>query len=118
MRLTQEIIDGLDDGVRDLVVWLNEQGFETTDSGDGSKYGEMEGAMDCPMVAIVTTDDYLVHDADKLLALLENQGVDFPQDIVEGLPAIQATYNPIDQTGIILLTDILSKDLKSLHNKD
>jgi hypothetical protein len=35
MSLSQDVIDALDPGIRDLVVRLNKLGFDTCDSGDG-----------------------------------------------------------------------------------
>jgi len=42
----------LDEGIRDIVELLQGKGFNTTDSGDGSKYGKMEGALPYPHVII------------------------------------------------------------------
>lgn len=36
--------DDIDEGIRDLVILLNECGYETTDSGDGTNY---ENGMEC-----------------------------------------------------------------------
>lgn len=40
----------LDEGIRDVVRMLNDHGIETCDSGDGSKAGEMECAIEIPHV--------------------------------------------------------------------
>ena len=44
--------EDLDNGIRDLVEALWLAGFVTTDSGDGSKFGVMECAMDFEHVAV------------------------------------------------------------------
>lgn len=38
-------IEAVDEGIREFVLFLWELGYETTDSGDGSKYPEMECAL-------------------------------------------------------------------------
>ena len=111
MRLPDHIIKGLSPGVRELVVWLNAWGFETVDSGDGSNYAAgMEGAMDCPMVAIVASPDDLVQDAVDLMDLLRDRGVKFGPE--EGQPRIQAIFDPADGSAVIVLTDVLSADVE------
>lgn len=45
--------DQLDAGIRDVVRRLHAQGFETTDSGDGTKAADMSCAVPWPMVACV-----------------------------------------------------------------
>ena len=42
--------DTLDPGIRDVVRAINEWGWKTCDSGDGSKAGTMECALDHPHV--------------------------------------------------------------------
>lgn len=40
-----EVVDELDPGIRDIVLILNNLGYKTSDSGDGSKYPEMACAL-------------------------------------------------------------------------
>lgn len=50
--------DELDPGIRDLVRFLRERhGFNTTDSGDGSKAATMDCAMPFPHVVIKIDGD-------------------------------------------------------------
>ena len=63
--------DELDPGIRDVVRAINEWGWKTTDSGDGSKAGEMECALDHPHVFAYAWDPARLIDeahelADKL----------------------------------------------------
>lgn len=61
----------LDDGVRDLVRRLREAGFNTTDSGDGSKYPHMGCAVPWPMIAIFGDEpENMIEDRVKLKELL------------------------------------------------
>ena len=114
----------LSPGVRELVVWLNRHGFKTTDSGDGSNHAAgMEGAMPCPMVAITTEPYRLVTDTQLLFRMLREHGVQFDHEC-RGMtcdppeeanwPAIQASYDPADGSSVILLTNVLSKDVRGL----
>ena len=101
--LDTKTIDGLSPGVRDLVVLLNANGFETCDSGDGSNHAAgMEGAFEGPMVAISTSPERMVYDAHRLLRFLHG--------LIEG-PKIEASYDPADEIAIILLTWELTKDI-------
>jgi hypothetical protein len=126
--LSDDTVMGLSSGIRSLVVWLDRQGFNTTDSGDGSNHAAgMEGAMPCPMVAITTEPHRLVADAQLLFRMLREQGVDFnhacrgmtcdpPEEA--NWPQIQASFDPADGSGIILLTNVLSKDVRECRKMD
>lgn len=114
--LTQEIINGLSPGIRELVVMLNNNGFETTDSGDGSLFKEgMECACPVPMVSIRVTKYSLISEADRLTKLLKERGLVFtaPQTTEEAEKAasLEATYFPTTDVAMILLVNVLSKDV-------
>lgn len=97
MILKQEVIDKLSPGVRDLVIYLNHCGFETTDSGDGSNYADgMEGAMPVPMVAVkVEASEFFVRAVD--LHYILNQWEKDQWDV-------QANYSPKDGVCVLLAT--------------
>ena len=104
-------IKNLPPKVRDLVVWLNEQGFQTTDSGDGSNFENgMEGALPVPMIVIKTTIIDLIIKASDLHATLSGIGVDF-SDPLNG-PKIEATYDPEDESALIILYNVTSDMVK------
>lgn len=118
--MTSEDNADLSPGIRDLVVWLNEQGFRTTDSGDGSNHDAGMGcAVDFPMVAIlVEPASALIAESDRLGRLLGERGIDFeppecdccdPPDEITW-PTIQGTYDPHNGTAIIVLSNVLSED--------
>lgn len=67
--------DDLDPGIRETVRWLADLGFRPTDSGDGSKAGWMEGAMEWPHVAMTVERDALQAEADRLLAACVDRGL-------------------------------------------
>lgn len=100
-------------GVRDLVLWLNKEGYETTDSGDGTHHGEgMECAVPFPMIAIKAGKYEVRWRCDFLYEELSGRGVKFgsgPDD-----PRIDGNYNPVTGAGVIVLSNILSKDV-DLH---
>lgn len=86
----------LDDGIRATVQGLREAGFNTTDSGDGSKAGFMEGAMDRPMVAVLAQSRATIcDDADALLGWLSEHEP-------ERLWDVSATYAPRDGVAVIV----------------
>ena len=67
--LPAAVLATLDPGIRDVVVKLREQGFETTDSGDGSKADTMGCAWPFPMAVAVVERDHLLAEADRMAAL-------------------------------------------------
>lgn len=82
----------LDPGIRRFVKWLNDRGYQTTDSGDGvtkGEFGEPE-----PHVYMVVSADNLVCWAHMLRKDLNALGVTDGQ--------VQATYNPDD--GVAMLS--------------
>lgn len=56
MSTTAINYDALDPGIRAMVRAINEWGWETCDSGDGSKAGEMECALPYPHVFAYARD--------------------------------------------------------------
>lgn len=96
----------LDPGIRKVVRWLNENGFETTDSGDGrSKFlGEDPPccAMNFPNVAITVPRDRLVAEALRLEDLLRSKGcgpVAAREEETPGEVTLQAFYEPVEAGG-------------------
>ncbi len=88
--------DELDPGIRKAVRVLREAEYETTDSGDGSKAGETEGALDYPHVFIrlpATLD--LVAEAHRAQRYLNEAGL--PGSVVK------ATYSTKDETAMLLV---------------
>lgn len=83
----------LDDGIRGMVLWLRDNGFRTTDSGDGSKHGNMGGALPVPHVAMVIVPSDMISECDRLHALVND-----PEWQVEG------TYIPGAALGVILVS--------------
>jgi len=72
----------IDPGVRELVRLLRAAGFNTCDSGDGSKAKDMECAVPYPMVAIQVEKKYFFQELDRLGAFMARQG--YPDWTVEG----------------------------------
>lgn len=108
--LTPKVIETLSPGIRALVVWLNKQGFKTCDSGDGSNFkGGMECAVEFPMVVIKANGHTLKRECLLLYDMLMSRGVDFTPR--ENGPEIQATFNPADGESIIMLMNVLSRDI-------
>ena len=107
--------DKLDPGIRFTVKWLHERGFTTTDSGDGSKAGEMEGALDIPHVAIKPGGEEheypyainLAHLAQQTANRLREELWDDGRHVEPG--TIQATYDPFDGSWVIMLYAALTE---------
>lgn len=117
MSLDAETIESLCPAVKDLVIWLNGMGYKTVDSGDGSNAEFMEGAMECPMVAIQVEALDLVERSNSLYELLKDHGVPFhpPECCCDNKPDVQGTYKPDDGQAVVLLLNITSDmvDLRS-----
>ena len=91
----------LDPGIVEVVAFLRRHGFRTTDSGDGRSKGDtMDCALDVPNVAMVCEPGTLLAEADRLRATLEAAGVALT---TENAPSIQASYDPVDGSAVVLL---------------
>lgn len=93
----------LDPGIRNVVRFLRENGFETTDSGDGSKAEAMDCALDVPNVFCVVPKEVAFDEADRLQRLIcEKLQVDAGALIAGGI-AVELTYSPLDQVCVLSL---------------
>lgn len=93
-------------GIRRTVALLRSWGFETTDSGDGvtNVQAGMEGAMTRPNVYITVRSDEMIGEADRLLGLLLDIGVEVDTQGPDDAPCIQGMYDPCgDSAGILLM---------------
>jgi len=108
--------DELDPGIRKTVRWLNELGFETTDSGDGITKLEAGWPEDeliaCPHVVIKVPPQMLVRAARNLKTHLEYAGFCVEPTGYSNI-SIQASYDPTDDSAIIVLLGISDKAWKS-----
>jgi hypothetical protein len=87
----------LDPGIRDVVKVLRENGFYTTDSGDGVSKTERDGVIDFPHVVMLPDegDTTGIATADRLLKVVMQN--DLPHDT----GVIESSYDPTD--GYILI---------------
>ena len=95
-------INSLDPGIRRVVAFLRERGFETTDSGDGvtkPAAGDTE-ALTEPHVFMVANWSSLINEANRLLLVLDEHGVDTSDLVVE------ASYDPRNQVGVVALVGL------------
>lgn len=110
----------LDPGIRQVVRWLNDNGFYTTDSGDGVTKFEADEPMCCampfPNVAIQTSAAQLIDECNRLTSLLADQGVQVeplgPEEVVT-VVSLQGFYDPTISTenGYITLMGLDDKRL-------
>lgn len=89
----------LDPGIRWVVIWLNKIGFETTDSGDGRTKPPGPDVLPYAHVAIKSSPTSLLSDADHL-----RRRIDDARPGGSVMPSIQATYDPADQSAVILVS--------------
>jgi len=119
--------EDLDPGIRDVVAWLRSEGFNTTDSGDGvtKLQGDnpYEGALEIPHVFMAVDNDKLFSEADRLLKVMEDKGIDLTETVLlEGdqeAPAIniEATYFPTIKMATITLTGVNDEMLHKAEAK-
>jgi len=112
---SEEFYESLSPGIRKLVRKLNEWGFDTTDSGDGTNYKEgMECAVPYPMVVILLDREKRdpFEETDRLTKLLTDAGVEIGSERVpEYLRWVQLTYSSVDRNCIVTVDNILDSDL-------
>lgn len=88
-------MSALNPGIVETVLWLNRNGFETCDSGDGETH-DYECDSDFPYVHMMVKAEHLAQEAKRLRELLKKQfGIDtVPLDESMSTASIQATYDP------------------------
>ena len=98
-------------GIRRTVAWLQGQGFETTDSGDGHSNEGMECALPFPNVTMVCPPEKMAVESDRLMVLLAGRGVMVEPCSPEepGPPQIQASYDPANGVAAIVMVNVDDK---------
>lgn len=100
----------LDAGIVKAVRLLWEAGYTTTDSGDGSKFEYMDGALEYPHVVVRTTPENLIADTHRILNLNWSEaGYD--------LPKVEGSYCANDEIAIVFVSWLPepSEDICSPH---
>jgi len=101
-----EWINSLNEGIRGTVRWLTENGFKTTDSGDGQTR-DYECDQDKPYVHMLAIPEYLVEETDRLVALLALRGIKVHAwDGECNVPCVESHYDPIDGFAVITLWNV------------
>lgn len=98
----------LNPGIRQFVIWLNKNNFQTTDSGDGDAH-DFPCDRDYPYVVVkLNSSDKLLTESKRLLQLLTSVGilgtkhrVNIEKINPETNPYINASYDPVDDLSII-----------------
>jgi hypothetical protein len=95
-------------GIRQTVEWLQSEGFNTTDSGDGVGNEGMECAIPFPNVFMTCSEDILIQETKRLQTLLAVKGIEVqPLQPDDPQPAhIEASYDPSTGLGIISLFNV------------
>lgn len=95
-------LEELSPGIKNAVQFLNMEGFQTIDSGDGSLAKEgMECAFEEPMVGIQVEPDFLITATHRLRSILLAEGVE---------ARVEGSYSPDDETAVIVAfgTDLVN----------
>ncbi len=88
--ITDKQIAALDSGIRDMVVKLNEAGFRTTDSGDGTK--GLPWTLPYPHVFSVVALDKMIEESHRLWDMIDQANW-----------RVEVTYSPADGEAILAL---------------
>lgn len=96
----------LNPGIKNTVRWLNDNGFDTCDSGDGATHDfgcdRVVGYVVCPV-----SPGWLIEGADELRRLVLSRGVEVTEQNEEGTAVcIQATYCPASKTAFLDLSGV------------
>lgn len=98
-------------GIVKVVQLLNDNGFTTTDSGDGETH-DFECDRSYGYVVVITQPESLISESNRLTTLLRDNGVKLaPLGPEENLPYIQANYSPVDGYSFIEVIYITDKCL-------
>lgn len=109
-------------GIRRTVQWFNQQGFETTDSGDGVSNQGMECASEWPNVVVACHPDKLITTTEDVYKALVDHGVRFPKDsqdptfLAANSPLINSGYDPVTKKAYVLVLNIDDKLMFGEHN--
>lgn len=112
--------DELDPNIRNTVRWLRSHGFNTTDSGDGKsklKTGEFDDndLINIPHVAMTADPAVLIMEANRLSDIVEDLNIATTEVGSEddNLVQIQASYDPLNEVGLIVIFNIHDELLAS-----
>ena len=104
--LSAEQLEQLNPGIRMMVQWLREKGFDTRDSGD-SKTHQFECDLPVPYVHIMVEPEKLVSETDRLVRLLACVGIEVEPCNEEGdNPNIESVYLPANRMGLISVFNV------------
>lgn len=93
----------LDANIRRVVALLRTHGFDTTDSGDGTKHPAMECAMPIPNVFSITDHVNVIDEANRLYHLILDT-IGAPKATHTGPSwSVEASYSPTDGGAIVAL---------------
>ena len=101
----------LNPGIAELVYFLQDNGFETCDSGDGKTH-DFKCDRDYPYIVCKVFPEDLIEETDRLCTLIKSLGVTLlPADLELNVPNVQSMYMPELDLGFIELTNVTSLDI-------
>ena len=90
-------VEELDPGIRNVVKFISDMGYHTTDSGDGvTKVGE--GVLPFPHVVVTVPSDRLIRDCNTIMCELE--AMEFGDEIEYG---VEGSYCPHVRVATIMV---------------
>lgn len=98
-------IDTLNPGIRRVVIRLRAAGFDTCDSGDGVTH-EHACDRDHAYVVMLVPQELLVSLAQQLWSLVRSWGVAVQAQNADGLPMMQASYDPGNDMAVLDLMNV------------
>ncbi len=110
--------EDLDPGIREVVMFLRSEAYDTTDSGDGrTKFAN--GPDDCartePHVTIRVDPDFLIWGCDQVRISLMREGAEVvplgPDEPAMGEAVIEGVYLPASNVALIEVTHFDDADL-------
>lgn len=96
---SSDILAEANPGIRNLLAWLWEQGFDTCDSGDGETR-QYDCDQPFPFIAVrVSCPENLIQETRRLVSLFKERGheaqvLETPGESLEGKLVIEANFSP------------------------
>ncbi len=105
--LAETPCSAINPGIAETLEWLNENGYRTTDSGDGKTH-DFECDQPVPYVHMIVAPELLVQETRRLVSLLAARGIALKaMDETGKSPTVEASYLPIPGIATISLWNVL-----------
>lgn len=100
-------MNNLNPKIKATVEWLRQNGFNTTDSGDGETH-DFECDQNIPYVHMVVKPEVLIYETRRLVNWLTEKGVKLePQNETGKAQTVEACFSPLDGIATISLYNVM-----------